>query len=285
MSFFRYSKLDSLLVLYALVACIAPFAVASIDSWMVWVLLAPLQAIFNVIVMNTCMHHHVHTPIFKNDRLNRMHELLTTLAVGIPFQSWKWFHLTHHKYNNDLKKNDVVHDPVSFYRFSEPGVRENVWLYCVYGVWRDLVGITSTDPSCTNQVRISNPGRLRTEIWLYGLWFLALLTYNVWYGIFYVLVYLMSLVLNQANSYGEHYLAVDPTNFRSDSVGCYAWWFNFFCFNSGYHQEHHIRPGVHWTKLPELTFSLPSNRHTIAGMYMFNIPWAADLKELIWSKK
>jgi fatty acid desaturase len=284
MVIFRYSKLDFFLVLYAVAACILPFIISQYSVW-VWLLAAPLQAIFNVVVMNTCMHHHVHTPLFRYQFLNRAYELLTTVAVGIPFQSWKWFHLTHHKYNNDAKKNGIVNDPVTFYRFSEPGVRENVWMYCVYGVWRDLTGITANDASCTNRIQINHPDRLRTEVWAFGLWFLALFVCNVWYGAFYIAVYLLSLVLNQANSYGEHYLATDPANFRSDSVGSYSWWFNTFCFNSGYHQEHHVRPGVHWTKLPELTFSLPSNRHTINGMYMFNIPWYNDLKSLIRGNK
>jgi len=30
----------------------------------------------------------------------------------------------------------------------------------------------------------------------------------------------------------------------------YGWLYNWFFFNDGYHAEHHLRPGEHWTRLP-----------------------------------
>ena len=32
----------------------------------------------------------------------------------------------------------------------------------------------------------------------------------------------------------------------------YGWLYNWCFFNDGYHAEHHLRPGEHWTKLPQL---------------------------------
>jgi hypothetical protein len=31
----------------------------------------------------------------------------------------------------------------------------------------------------------------------------------------------------------------------------YGYLYNFLCFNDGYHAEHHARPGIHWSRLPD----------------------------------
>ena len=88
--------------------------------------------------------------------------------------------------------------------------------------------------------------------------------------------------LNAAWHYGEHWGAHDRRgDTTQDSVGIYNWWYNTFCFNSGLHQEHHHKPGVHWTKLPSVTPLLHPDRVTACGMHIFNVPWSADLKKLI----
>ena len=33
---------------------------------------------------------------------------------------------------------------------------------------------------------------------------------------------------------------------------CLSWWFNRITHNFGYHTAHHLRPGAHWTELPEI---------------------------------
>tara|TARA_R110000868_G_scaffold144576_5_gene363852 strand:- start:362 stop:649 length:288 start_codon:yes stop_codon:yes gene_type:complete len=95
---------------------------------------------------------------------------------------------------------------------------------------------------------------------------------------------MLSLIGNNAKSYGEHYLTVDPNNYQLNSVGSYGRIFNFLCLNNGYHQEHHVNPGLHWNRLSELTTTLPKNRKIIKGIYAFNTPLWNDFKEL-WNLK
>jgi fatty acid desaturase len=95
-------------------------------------------------------------------------------------------------------------------------------------------------------------------------------------------VYFMSYAVNNANSYGEHWGTLDKRGDTTrDSVGIYSDWYNWFGFNAGLHQEHHHKPGVHWTKLPEVTKLLPDDRYTIKhGVHITNNPFWSHFKLL-----
>ena len=71
--------------------------------------------------------------------------------------------------------------------------------------------------------------------------------------------------------YLEHYGAT-PGDRRTDSVSSYGRLYNLIWFNNGYHQEHHFRPQVHWTRVPEVKSLLPpeSERRTVRGAHWFN---------------
>jgi fatty acid desaturase len=279
MKIFRNTPLDSLLILYVAIAFVLPFAIAFFASTLLWFLLIPFQAIFLVIVMNTSLHHHMHVPIFASSKMNRAYEIFTSATLGIPFNGWKYFHTIHHRYNNDFKINGQTKDPLSFYRYGENGEREKFWSYCIKGLWRDLNGQTLKDPydNCSTKIDIKNVDLLKTEQYAFYVFIASIFIFNIAYGFVYLLVYVLSLILNNANSYGEHFGPVEQENFRANSVGSYSKLYNLLCFNSGYHQEHHVRPGAHWTELPKITKTLPTKRHTINKMYMFNAPWFKDL--------
>lgn len=289
MNFFRKTPLDSFLILYAVIAMVLPFVIAAFFDYVIlWVALAPMQAIFLVTIMNTSMHHHMHVPIFNSKILNRTYELFISAVTGIPFQGWKTFHTIHHKYNNDSIVNGKTYDPLSFYRYGKNGERENFWLYTVKGFWRDITGITILDKedNCRTPIKINKPTEFRNEKIAFYCFLILIAFVNPTYAIFYVVcVYILSLILNNANSYGEHFGPVEQSNFRANSVGNYNKLYNFLCFNSGLHQEHHVRPSAHWTELPKITKTLPTNRHTINTMYMFNAPWFKDLVALLKGKK
>lgn len=281
MKIFRTTSLDILLIAYAGAAFTAPLLIGGfVPSVWLWLVFAPFQAVFLVIVMNTSLHHHMHVPIFKPQWLNRTYELFVSGVVGIPFHGWKFFHTTHHKYNNDFVVDGKTNDPVSFYRYGSNGQRENFWSYALKGVWRDFSGITTQDKhdTCRTPVVITKQKEIRNEKLAFVIFLGLIAIVNPWYCAFYTgVVYFLSLVLNNANSYGEHFGPAEQSNFRANSVGSYDRLYNLLCFNSGYHQEHHVRPSAHWTTLPSITKTLPKNRHTTNTMYMFNVPWFEDL--------
>ncbi|HWC97129.1 MAG TPA: fatty acid desaturase [Candidatus Sulfopaludibacter sp.] len=75
-----------------------------------------------------------------------------------------------------------------------------------------------------------------------SLWaFLALLHLR-FFLLEYLPGYLAGLGLCAMQGYWEH-AAGSPTSH-------YGYLYNFFCFNDGYHAEHHADPSIHWTALP-----------------------------------
>ena len=70
-------------------------------------------------------------------------------------------------------------------------------------------------------------------------------------------------------NYCEHHRANPYDRFR-DSVSCYDSFYNWLWFNNGYHQEHHLRPQLHWTLIPVVKDELPSDRVIVRSHHLTN---------------
>src|SRR5262249_9370095 len=98
-------------------------------------------------------------------------------------------------------------------------------------------------------------------------------------AVFYAPVWYLGIAAAAAENYFEHHGA-QPGNRKTDSVSCYGWLYNVLRFNHGYHQEHHYRPQVHWTRLPALKDQLPpeSERRVVRWAHWFNVGPRPPLK-------
>ncbi|MFQ3245204.1 MAG: fatty acid desaturase [Arenicella sp.] len=82
--------------------------------------------------------------------------------------------------------------------------------------------------------------------------FLAVIFSIDWqYGFIVLLVLYLGQALSFTENYAEHGNTINTSNL-DNSVSSYTDWYNLIWFNNGYHQEHHYRPQVHWTKVPML---------------------------------
>lgn len=270
---FAHSRLDSLLVLATLVQ----FAVLEFACWTCgtvhWGVTVALSALTLFLILTNSenvAHNFIHTPFFRSPRWNFAFGVFNSLVLGHPQTIYRLQHLQHHKYNNDLPdpQTGTTKDFTSTWRFGQPPKREeNIVSYALLSYFR-------TDYKVLwREIRRQ---RLLTNVVCEVLAMAAailLLAYGNWRGLvfFYLPVWYLGTALGMAENYLEHYGAT-PGNRGTDSVSCYNRLYNLIWFNHGYHQEHHLRPQVHWTRMPELRELLPpeSQRRVVRGCHFFN---------------
>ena len=279
MSLLKHSVKDSLLVIQTVVNVAVPLALAAMEHAGLALILAPLQILMMLSCNNTSLHHHSHWETFTKKSVNRVYELFLSMAAATPLQVYRNAHLIHHKFVNDPPPS---RDPISVLSLGQDGQPENLWQFCFKWTYRtNFVWIWITGAG--QHMPLANLKALRRELIALAVFLVVLTLINPGYAAWWFFVICPAMQFaNAAWHYGEHWGAGhhrgDTTR---DSVGIYNAWYNTLCFNSGLHQEHHHRPGVHWTQLPSITQRLPSDRITAKGMHVFNAPWLADLQKLV----
>lgn len=271
---FAHSRWDAVMVLVALGEI--AITVYGTLSWGAIPLLASAALGAASVVLN-CMnylcisHSFIHHPFFVSRRLNRAFSVVSSLALQAPQTLYREHHLNHHRFTNDRPHpvTGRTGDGSSTWRYSrQPGREEHVLSYSFIGPFRVDYGYLY--------------GRARKRgdallVWVEALVLLAgvaALAVANWRGavFFFIPAWYLGQALSLAHNYGEHHGA-EPGNRLTDSVSCYGALYNLFWFNEGYHQEHHFRPQVHWTKLPELRpLMLPeTERRVVRHMHWLNV--------------
>ena len=270
---FAHSRLDGLLALLALVQLGALLYGTLSFGAISWTrsLVVGLCSVFLMCTNFQCVaHNFIHNPFFRSRRLNSAFSVFNSLLLGGPQTLYRFHHLHHHKYNNDAPdpETGTTKDMSSTWRHSRrPEHEENVLPYALLGHFRSDFGYLLREAR-KRQV-------LHRVIWET----LAVLALIGAFGIlnpmglacFYLPVWYLGNVAAQAENYLEHYRAL-PGNRMTDSVSSYGMLYNLIWFNNGYHQEHHFRPQVHWTRVPEVKELLPpeSQRRVVRGAHWFN---------------
>jgi fatty acid desaturase len=216
-------------------------------------------------------HDFVHLPFFTQPWLNRVWGVVGSLSLGTPITMYRAHHLNHHRFGMDLLDADVgdTRDWSSIYRHGQPPNQpEAFWRYALLSPLRHSPG-----PLLADVRRRGDTSQLVGESIALVLASLGLILVN-WRGFLlgYLPVFYLGQVVSLAEAYSEH-VGARPGDRRTDSVSCYSRWYNLLCFNNGYHQEHHFRPGVHWTLVPGLKDQMlaESERRVVAGVHFANI--------------
>ncbi|OLF09661.1 fatty acid desaturase [Actinophytocola xinjiangensis] len=231
-------------------------------------LLLALMTAYNIIVVS---HLFTHVPWFTSARLNAAVSLLNSVAIG---QSVQAYHLTHvrnhHRFNNDpIGEDGTTRDASSTYRHGHDGEHTPLGRYVtlgaleslaargrelllVYRLWRvgprerTLLSLAhSREPKRRCELRQIQADRAAHSLALTGL---ALISWQ-WTLAIYLPAFFVALTLVNVQNYYRHYGA-DPSSRAADSVSYYGRFYNLIAFNDGYHQEHHLNPGCHWSRLP-----------------------------------
>jgi fatty acid desaturase len=72
-----------------------------------------------------------------------------------------------------------------------------------------------------------------------------------WTLLVYLPAFFVALALVNVQNYYRHFGA-NPDERAADSVSHYGRIYNLLTFNDGYHQEHHLAPGAHWSTMPQV---------------------------------
>ena len=254
-SLFKYSKKDRALVLLSLGHLLGLIFVAvfwsSISNTLIWISLA-LHIFMICTSFQVVSHYFIHTPFFKDKRLNFLFSMLNSISLSIPQSIYRVHHLNHHRYNNDPKDvYGTVKDQSSIFKHSHSAGPEGILSYSLLSFFRaDFIGMFKKACKHNRLLAVSE------IIFFLGI-FSAFAFYNFkFFLLFLVLGTYLGSSLASFQNYLEHLHAV-PNDRKRDSVSCYNGFYNAIWFNNGYHQEHHLSPGTHWTRLPSVTERLP----------------------------
>jgi fatty acid desaturase len=265
---FKDGYIDAAPVMVTVVAASIPFLIAfGASYWLAvpYILLACLHT-------HGSQHYQIHRPFFVSKRANRIYELLGVAVCGIGHYEYKLMHLEHHKLANDRQVNGLVNDPVSTYRWGCG--QEEPFLQYIFKT--SLRNTFSQDGVLPKNIEW-DAKRLKQENAVKMIVLALMCLINIWFVPFYFLMLYAAWTLNWIENYGEHHGAVDQDDPRRDSVSSYGSVYNFLFLNLGYHQEHHYRPGVHWTRLPEVKKQLPADRRIVKYTLFSNNPIAQKL--------
>ena len=198
--------------------------------------------------VNGLAHTLIHGGVFRSRALDAIAGVFNSLALGVPQTLYHVHHLNHHVGNSDRKQPDgSTRDWSSIYRFGRNGQPEHVISYALLNLLRgDMRAMLA-------EVRRQRRGRrLLCESIALGLGLVALARVDLrGFAWFYLPAFYVGWALAAADAYYKHWL-VQPGDGYANSVSSYGSLYNWLTFNTGHHQEHHLRPNAHWTQLPRI---------------------------------
>jgi len=225
------------------------------------VIIASLQCTnFQVIA-----HNHIHNPLFNSSFANFIFSALNSLNLGVPSSFYTAHHMNHHQYGNGDG------DSSSLLANGKNGKEEAFWRYSLLSPLRTDFAFLY---KLAKRLGLKNAVIAESAFFL-AVCFLGLASCTKFFLFFAVPTLYLGQVLASAENFLEHARSPSADN-RRNSVSCYGRFYNWIWLNNGYHQEHHFRPKLHWSQLPEITKLLPADRNTYPGSHWFSLVQASS---------
>lgn len=190
-------------------------------------------------------HHHQHVNTFRSPLLNRAYELVLALQTGVSPYAWVLHHNLGHHRNYLNQRPHRQPDESTWTRVD--GAKMSRIEYTLDLLLRHQSDIL--------QVGLRHPKILR-RLLLMKLPLYGLLGLGLWLNpLNTLLVFLVPALLTLTHTIWatyEHHAGCDTAGHLSASTNRDNRLFNFLSGNLGLHTAHHMRPGVHWSLLPQL---------------------------------
>ncbi|MET8468651.1 fatty acid desaturase [Streptomyces sp. NPDC006422] len=272
--FWRNSPADAILLAITLTQFTGTIALAALTPDGLWPRLTSAALVAAVMTYSIIVvtHLFVHQPWFTDHRLNA---LLSAVSSANIAQSVQAYHLTHvrnhHRYNNDRKRDGTTADLTSTFRHGSEDEHAPLGRYLARGLagsaqeWVLTWAMLSRGCAVGRReatllgLAARHPERRAAELRQIRVDRLALLAFTALLGVlnwqWTLLCYLpavaLAFTLVNIQNYYRHFGA-EPDSRYANSVSHYGRLYNLLTFNDGYHQEHHLRPTTHWSRLPEV---------------------------------
>lgn len=190
-------------------------------------------------------HNHQHHPTFVARRLNQAFGVLISLAMGVPATVV----VAMHNYNHHVHNNH----PADFVRASIVNFRWNLLNLLLF----PFVALARYAPIKSQDIRAwrtTHPELYRQVMLERFVFYPTLLTLVALRPLETLLYFVLPVLFGQWGILAINHIQHDGCEPGSDydhSRNFVGRWLNWWLFNNGYHTAHHLRPGLHWSRLPE----------------------------------
>lgn len=233
-----------------------------------WGLIVPLHGVL-IVFLFTLEHEATHQTPFANARLGDWIGRACGLAILLPFEWFRYFHLAHHRHTNDPDNDPEL----------TSGAKPDTWRsYLIYvsgysywtGMARQL-WLNATGQAQAPYLPPRTLPRIKSEarvmLCIYALAALSLYFTPVLLWLWIIPVLLGQPVL-RLYLLAEHGRCAFVVNMLENSRTTYTNRFiRFIAWNMPYHAEHHAAPQVPFHKLPALNALLRDNLRVTSNGY------------------
>lgn len=263
-SLFRFQA-DRLPVAVFIALFVADLSVfAFVSSWplvVVWM----LAMIFPKVCIASWNHHHQHVPFFSSNFCNRLMEVVFGLQTGAVTNVWVLHHnIGHHENYMDQQKDEsawrapdgrVMSSPEYTLKLAASGY------YCAF-----------KNSKAHPKIRRAFVGMTLLHLVLVA----AILYINPVNGLLVFLIPMtISFLMTCRHTYDHHAGCSEEDEYAASNNITHRW-YNILTGNLGYHTAHHLRPGLHWSKLPAFHASIadkiPPENYRAPGMPVELLP-------------
>ena len=270
-------RIDVWPVLLALVVFSLQFAALFLSFF--WACVVALGFMYFCGSIAAFQHHHGHVAVFRNKKLSEALDLMMSFQTGIVPYAWVLHHnIGHHgNYLNQYPQEDNHTIDASHWTRSDGSVMKR-WEYVFYNrkhIHQHCSEIGKKATSIFKKYtffRYLNLGMT--------LVFLAINPYNAL--LLFVLIPQLMVLLVFETTY-DHHSGLHTKDKYEASRNILSRFYNISRLNLGYHTAHHIKPGLHWSELPQYHQTIETNipENLISNDEGF---WVA-LHDTIFSKK
>ncbi|MEM9234026.1 MAG: fatty acid desaturase [Pseudomonadota bacterium] len=261
---FRFSDDRLPVALILLLFCVDIYVFAAVSSWPLVVAWSVIS-IFPKTLVCAWNHHHQHVPFFSSKICNRLIEVVFGLQTGAVSNIWVLHHnIGHHENYLDQQKDE------SAWRARDGRVMP---------AHEYTLKLAASGYVCALKNSNAHP-QLRLTFILMTVLQLAILavilSINFFNGLFvFVIPMVTSFVMTCRHTY-DHHAGCSEENEYAASNNITHRWYNILTGNLGYHTAHHLRPGLHWSKLPafhaRIADRIPLQNYRAPGLPMDLLP-------------